>query len=74
MGEFRHLHESVRPIAELGAEERIAHLRHDRWIDHPLASQALQRLELLLTTPRRTRMPCLLIYGDSGMGKTMGSW
>ncbi|MDH5537687.1 MAG: TniB family NTP-binding protein [Betaproteobacteria bacterium] len=65
------MHESVRPIAELGAEERIAHLRHDRWIDHPLASQALQRLELLLTTPRRTRMPCLLIYGDSGMGKTM---
>lgn len=71
MSELRHLHESVRPVAGLGADERIAHLRHDRWVDHPLASQALQRLEQLLTTPRRTRMPCLLIYGDSGMGKTM---
>lgn len=71
MAELRHLHESVRPTAALPAERRIAHLRQDRWVDHPIALQAIQRLEVLLATPRRTRMPCLLIYGDSGMGKTM---
>jgi Cdc6-like AAA superfamily ATPase len=71
MAELKHLHESVRPIALRPAPERIAHLRQDRWVDHPIAVQALRRLEGLLSTPRRTRMPCLLIYGDSGMGKTM---
>ena len=70
MADLRHLHESV-PVAGLPAEKRILHLRQDRWVDHPIASQALLRLEALLDTPRRTRMPCLLIYGDSGIGKTM---
>ena len=55
----------------LDAAARIAQLREDRWIDYPRAIEALDALEILLTTPPRTRMPCLLIYGDSGMGKTM---
>lgn len=54
----------------LDAAARIAQLREDRWIDYPRAIEALDALEILLTTPPRTRMPCLLIYGDSGMGKT----
>jgi len=58
-------------VLTLSREQRIAHLRHDRWIDYPLAAEALNRLEALLTTPPRTRMPCLLIFGASGMGKTM---
>ena len=52
-------------------DSRIEHLRKDRWIDYPRAVEALAELERLLNTPVRTRMPCLLIYGDSGMGKTM---
>lgn len=71
MSQPSHLHESIREIAQQSAEERIAHLRKDRWVDHPIATRALERLEVLLETPRRTRMPCLLIYGESGMGKTM---
>ena len=71
MSDFRHVHESVRPILARPEAERIAHLRMDRWIDYPLGDEILARLERLLTTPPRVRMPCLLIYGDSGMGKTM---
>lgn len=71
MATLSHLDESVRPVIALPAEERIVHLRQDRWVDHAVALQALEQLERLLTTPRRTRMPCLLVYGDSGMGKTM---
>ncbi|WP_245466597.1 MULTISPECIES: TniB family NTP-binding protein [unclassified Mesorhizobium] len=37
---------------------------------YPSAKQALDRLNLLVDHPRRTRMP-VAIYGDSGMGKTM---
>lgn len=71
MGDLRHLLESVRPVAEGSRDERIAHLRTDRWIDYPHAADALKRLEDHLSTPPRTRMPCLLIHGDSDMGKSM---
>ena len=71
MSQSTHLHDTIRDIAQQSAEDRIAHLRKDRWVDYPIAERALARLEILLETPRRTRMPCLLIYAESGMGKTM---
>ncbi len=71
MPAFPHLNDSLRDLMALDGAARIAHLRRDRWIDYPRALEALAELERLLSTPPRTRMPCLLIYGDSGMGKTM---
>jgi Bacterial TniB protein len=71
MSELSHLLESIRPIVQAPDKERIAFLRVDRWIDYPRAAAALHTLEDLLSTPQRARMPCLLIHGDSGMGKTM---
>nr|WP_231711195.1 TniB family NTP-binding protein [Xanthobacter dioxanivorans] len=50
--------------------ERIAWIRADRWLDLDQARAALGRLEDLLAYPPRDRMPCLLLYGDTGMGKT----
>ena len=69
--EFDHLFPAVRPIAALGAEERVRRIRADRWIDYPLAREALAKLEELIAFPPRARMPNLLIVGASGMGKTM---
>ena len=37
---------------------------------YPRATEALQQLERLYETPRRDRMPCLLLHGDSNIGKT----
>ena len=71
MTELNHLLESIHPIALANDKERILHLSTDRWIDYPRAAFVMQRLGELLATPARTRMPCLLIHGDSGMGKTM---
>jgi hypothetical protein len=71
MKAWNHLDPSAREIADLPAQERIIQLRGDRWVDHPLATRALERLERLFETPPRTRMPCCLIFGESGMGKTM---
>lgn len=42
----------------------------DRWLETAQASAALARLEDHLSYPPRDRMPCLLLYGDTGMGKT----
>jgi len=51
-------------------QERIEWIRHDRWINHTKAEQVLARFADLLTYPPRSRMPSLLLFGASGMGKT----
>lgn len=66
-----HLHPDYRPIALMSDAERIEWIRTERWIGFPKALAILERLEILLDYPKRPRMPCLLIYGRSGMGKSM---
>ena len=61
----------MRDLADLPAQERIERIRADLWIDYPRAREALARLDELLLFPKRARMPNLLIFGASGMGKTM---
>jgi Bacterial TniB protein len=56
--------------ALLSASERIQWIRQDRWIHYSRAEQVLNRLSDLLTYPARDRMPCLLLFGPTGMGKT----
>jgi len=68
---YLHLDDAVRPYAELTERERIDYIRVDRWIDYPRARRALGKLDELLLFPKRARMPNLLIFGASGMGKTM---
>jgi Cdc6-like AAA superfamily ATPase len=46
-------------------------LARDRWVSYPAGDAGLQRLGELLVTPPRVRMPCLLLYGVSGAGKSM---
>jgi len=67
---YSHLLPAVRAQAELDVEARINCLWGNRWIDYPRANQALQDLERLLALPRRERMPCMLLHGDSNIGKT----
>ncbi|MAX57215.1 MAG: transposase [Alcanivoracaceae bacterium] len=69
-GQLAHLDPTYRRFANLPDAERIAWIRADRWIGFDQAGAALARLENLLSYPPRDRMPCLLIYGDTGMGKT----
>ena len=68
--EFPHLLASQRAVAQLSNEERIAWIRQDRWIQYPRAKRILERLAELVDYPPRQRMPCLAIYGATGMGKT----
>jgi hypothetical protein len=68
---LRHLHPAARAGALLDNHARIRALQGDRWIDHPRALQALQHLERLLTMPERQRMPCMVLHGDSNIGKTL---
>jgi len=66
-----HLCTATRCEAMLDHRTRIRSLQRDRWIDYPRATEAIQRLERLLNSPQRERMPCLAMHGDSNIGKTL---
>ena len=57
-------------MARLNNEERIAWIHQERWIQYPRAERILERLADLVAYPPRDRMPSLVIYGATGMGKT----
>ena len=65
-----HLEPAFRRYAKLSDADRIAWIQSDRWIAFDQAQAAIDRLDALLAYPPRDRMPCLLIYGATGMGKT----
>jgi hypothetical protein len=69
--EYAHLQPSVRTLADQSAEVRVRRIRADRWITYNQADAALAAMEDLLTFPKRTRMPNLLLCGPTNNGKTM---
>jgi type II secretory pathway predicted ATPase ExeA len=71
VSEFSHLHATTRTIIEESPELRIRRIRTDRWITYGRAETALSAMEDLLTFPKRTRMPNLLLVGPTNNGKTM---
>jgi len=71
MTSIAHLAPEAHAALALSDDERISFLAEDRWIDYPRARKALQELERLLASPKRTRMPSLLIHGESNIGKSM---
>lgn len=70
-GDYPHLHDSVRALLEDSDESRIRRIRADRWVGYARADAALSAFDTLLTFPRRTRMPNLLLCGPTNNGKSM---
>lgn len=68
---MNHLIESVRSIAAQDNKERIKLINSSRWIKYPAAEKILNRLEELLVYPKISRMPNMLIVGDTNNGKTI---
>ena len=69
--ELSHLTQAAQGVAMRSDEERIRHIRSDRWIAYTRADKALERLEEVLTWPKKQRMPNLLMIGLTNNGKTM---
>ncbi|KRR14420.1 TniB family NTP-binding protein [Bradyrhizobium valentinum] len=67
---YPHLLPQLQSLADAPAEIRIQRIRADRWIGYARAEAALAAMEDLLTFPKRTRMPNLLLVGPSNNGKT----
>ena len=70
-GSYPHLFPQFRAMADAPREQRIQRIRMDRWLGYARAEAALSAMEDLLSFPKRTRMPNLLLVGPTNNGKTM---
>ena len=66
-----HLTDEAEAILTASIDERLYFILSKRWIPYPKAMEILDHLNRLLRHPRTTRMPSVVVYGDSGMGKSM---
>ena len=69
--DYQHLQPSARVWADEDAVARVRRIRTDRWIAYARAEAALAAIEDVLSFPKRTRMPNLLLVGPTNNGKTM---
>lgn len=69
--ELAHLQPAVRPQVLWSQEQRVAALRHERYIEHRRLHLVLDEVEFLLASPRRTRAAGLVVSAPQGSGKTM---
>ncbi len=70
-GGYEHLHPSARAWADEDVATRVRRIRTDRWIGYARAESTLATMEDVLSFPKRTRMPNLLLVGQTNNGKTM---
>jgi len=70
-GNYPHLHPSARAWADEDTASRVRRIRTDRWIGYARAEAALATISDVLSFPKRTRMPNLLLVGPTNNGKTM---
>ena len=68
--DLSHLDSAVHPLASSDARDRIRMISKDLFIEHEYSTHLNDMLDALLCEPRHGRMPCWLITGDAGMGKT----
>jgi hypothetical protein len=68
--DLTHLTGAAQEAAILSNEERIWHIRGERWIAYAGAQKALSRLDELMLWPKKQRMPNLLMIGPTNNGKS----
>lgn len=71
MSAYPHLTEKAAEKLTLSNDERILHIKKQRWITYSKANELLDKLEDLINHPPQARMPNMLIIGDTNNGKTM---
>ncbi|MGO9932759.1 MAG: TniB family NTP-binding protein [Steroidobacteraceae bacterium] len=69
--DLSHLTTATRELAFHDAKARVLMVQTARWVAYPRAGIAVEELERRFHYPTCARMPCMLLYGDSGMGKSM---
>lgn len=65
-----HLNPEASEALSLSQGERVHYIKSPRWIGYPVAQDILKKMEDLLAHPQTSRMPNMLIVGDTNNGKT----
>jgi hypothetical protein len=69
-GPFGHLHPDIAHLATADHAIRKAAILTDCWVNYPAADDAIERMFELLEMPPRLRMPSVLFWAGSNMGKS----
>lgn len=64
------LHPETQEMLDGSDKERITYLKTDKFVMYPKAKEVLSKFEELIEEPKKTRMPCLLLVGESNSGKS----
>jgi len=67
---YPHVLENVENVIELSKDERIYFLREEKWLGYTLAKEILEKMQTLMDYPRKSRMPSMLLIGETNNGKT----
>ena len=70
MEKFTHLNEQTKQLVYLSKEERISYLEEPLFIEYPRIKELTQIFEQIMRTPKKPRMPNLLVIGEPNIGKT----
>jgi hypothetical protein len=67
---FDHLHPDTAAVMTRPRDERLDFILRDKWVPHPIAQAALDKLDQLVAYPRSIRMPSRLVVGRPNNGKS----
>lgn len=70
VSDYSYLQSNVQKLLLLNDEERISYLNSDHWIGYQKAEKIIMLLKDMVARPRKLRPECLLIIGESNIGKT----
>ncbi len=70
MKKFEHLNENTNEIMFSNKEDRLFYLEYPFFIEYPRTKEIIEIFEKIMKTPKRPRMPNLLVIGESNIGKT----
>lgn len=68
--DLSHVSEKFHEIVHLPNEHRAGFINNHRWIAYPAAKRVIDELNALVSYPRQTRMPSMLIIGKPNNGKS----
>ncbi len=69
MNEYPHVAGAFQYVFNMPDEDRMRFIDEDRWVPYSAAKEIVDELVELLRMPRRNKMDCLVIVGESNIGK-----
>lgn len=67
---LKNLLPQVQKVLEESNSERMNFIREEKWITYPNATKVHDRMKTLLTYPKKSRMPGMLLVGETNNGKS----